>query len=161
MSQDQILNKSNWQQLAIGAIEELPDSLTASIGYSQTPQEMTITIAVEPMDDGEADVNRISIKWFEALRDLRAVQQHETAQADWPIVSVESPAMGCEQSFFAERADVGSFQGHVQLAILEEFYCGGADSMVTKDEEGIFFTLDGTQILKWQSDEHIDDDDDI
>jgi len=163
LDDSELLSEKNWQRAVIEAIEELPNDIRESVGYSPpTARTMDVTVSVEPIDlddERESHVARIEITWWWTMRekgwpaefeDIYGLGGIKEEQADWPIITLHSPASNCEYGQFPGRADVASLKGEVQLAILEEMWCGGGLSLVTKDKQGRFKRFDGSPILEWQ-----------
>ncbi len=79
MNEAQILTAANWRDAVAAALEELPEDIKTSVGYSHPGEkEMQLTIAGHPLDDenGESYVSSVKIRWWNTVREQGWPPQH-------------------------------------------------------------------------------------
>ena len=106
----------NWQQAVREAIEELPDDLQVSVGYSQPDaQNMVVTVAGEPTmpEGGETWISKVELRYWDTLRERGWPDEHDELyqpggahadQVEWPVISVIGEATELEEGLFPGRA---------------------------------------------------------
>ena len=176
MANEITLTRDNWRDAVLNAINNLPENIQSSIGYKfNGDHTVVIIISGCPIsdDDGESYISEIEVKWFERRGDTEAAKEELAGsispeyaalyerggkfyeQNNTPIVTVSRSYV--ENGVYAGKGSTASLAGCVQLSILEEMWDGGGASLVSKDDEGRFFDLEGRQVLDWQGSEDEDD----
>src|SRR5690242_9320159 len=79
--ENKLLSRDNWQQAVRDAVEELPEDIQASVGYSEpTKWVFTLNVACEPNDvrDGETSTADVVVTWWDSYRELylEKIQEH-------------------------------------------------------------------------------------
>jgi hypothetical protein len=159
-----VLGKGNWKEAVLDAIEELPEHLQASIGYSfKFENVVTVTLAGERflpvVAQNESWVSEVVVTCWNSLRDQGQLREFDSIgrpsggsekQAEWLVLSIGGEAESLSNRSYPGHESVTSFKRKVQVAILDELWSRSGASMISKDEEGRFLRNDGTHILDWQ-----------
>jgi hypothetical protein len=153
MNDSSILTPGNYQEVVKRAINELPPDISASVGWRvENESRMVVTVAVLPVVSEDTNENQES-EQCEIPLELRPMQESGLVFAhgndDDDVLCIDHPS-----EFFGEisfglklrETEPACLIDAVQNAVLESLYCGGAISLVGKNDDGTYVRDDGTVV---------------
>lgn len=143
----ELLTAENWKEAITGAVGELPDDLSDSIGWCDKAQDaVLLTVAVETWDDGlKTDIYSINV----AVVDDTGHPFVRVSRGRFPV-GVET-TLTLIEDFILKFTEVESLKRHIQLSILERMFIGGLVAKIVTDDRFEYVTKrEGSTILPWQ-----------